>query len=165
MAARSSHSLPHSFSACNCCVPLCFLLFVFVSVTHSLVLDVLLHLSSLTIFVGDLLTCWFLVCSWVCVAITVISSSDTKITLVSQLLELNHASSHSDLLHEPALCRFLSTDRPFVWMLITNYTYPSVGGFWFVVFLFVFYWLRTHLRSFVFKFFIFLESRFIHDCK
>ena len=29
MAARSSHSLPHSFSACNCCVPLCFLLFVF----------------------------------------------------------------------------------------------------------------------------------------
>ena len=98
MAARSL-SLTRSHTTCNCAVcPFVFCFFV----SHSLVLNLLLHLSSLKLLVVDLLIFCFL-----CVAIIVMScssSSDTKITVVSQLLELSHTCCQSNLPWRSQLC-------------------------------------------------------------
>ena len=87
-------SLTHSqLVTAVCLFVFCLLFFVFL--THSLVLYVLLHLLSLKWFVVDLLIFCF-VCAAVFVVIIVMrSSSDTKVTEVSQLLELNHSCCQS----------------------------------------------------------------------
>ena len=77
-----------------------FLFFVFV--TLSLVLYLLLHLSSLMLFAVDLLI--FCILCVVIIVMSCSSSSDTKITVVSQLLELSHTCCQSNLPWMSQLC-------------------------------------------------------------
>ena len=93
-----SHSLIRSLPVTRC-VPLCFL---FLWLTHSLALYLLLHLSSLKLFVVELLS-FCLVCV-VTIVMSCSSSSDTKITVVSQLLDLNHTCCQSNLPWMSQLC-------------------------------------------------------------
>ena len=93
-----SHSLIRSLPVTRC-VPLCFL---FLWLTHSLVLYLLLHLSSLKLFVVDLLI--FCIVCVVTIVMSCSSSSDTKITVVSQLPELNNTCCQSNLPWMSQLC-------------------------------------------------------------